>query len=108
MRASDLLGARVVGPGGRSLGTVTGLECRADGAVRGALPAVRLRGLVVSGGTWGGALGYRQPGQRGPWLIRRLVELLQRGTRTVAWEDVDEVADGIVRLRREAIEPRSG
>jgi hypothetical protein len=100
MRASDLLGARVVTCDGDELGVVTGLRCTSDGPKkRGTLPAPRLRALVVAHRGVGAALGYQQKGQRGPWLVRAVVRWLHRADRLVEWDDVDRVGDGEVRLR---------
>ena len=100
MRASDLLGCRVVAAEGRELGAVTGLRCTSDGPKkRGHLPAPRLVGLVVAHRGVGAALGYQQEGQRGPWLVRVLIGRLQRHTRVIDWSDVADHGDGVVRLR---------
>jgi sporulation protein YlmC with PRC-barrel domain len=99
MRASDLLGARVVTAGGEQLGFVRGLVCSLDGPTDGPLPAPRLRGLRVSPRGAGASLGYQQPDMRGPWLVAALVRRRHRTAREVPWEMVREVADGVVRLR---------
>jgi hypothetical protein len=100
MRASELLGARVVTSDGRDLGVVAGLRCTSDGPKRrGTLPAPRLRGLIVAPHGVGAALGYQQEEQRGPWLIRVVMRRLHRHDRVIEWEDVRRVADGTVRLR---------
>ena len=108
MRASDLLGARVVTAGGRELGVVTGLRCTSDGPKgRGTLPAPVLRALVVAHRGVGAALGYQQEQQRGPWLVRVLVRWLHKPDRMVEWSDVERMGDGVVRLKAGAAE-RSG
>ena len=101
MRASELLGAEVRTPDGRRLGVVTGLHCSLDGESAGSTPAPRLRGLVVSPRGLGGALGYQQSGQRGPWLIRRVVRALHRGARVVDVGLIDRIEVGTVRLSAE-------
>lgn len=101
MRASDLLGARVVTADGTQLGAVTGLRCTSDGPTkRGHLPAPRLVGLVVAQRGVGAALGYQQQGQRGPRVVRIVVQWLHRHDRLIPWSDVTDVGDGVVRLRR--------
>jgi hypothetical protein len=100
MRASDLLYARVVGPDGRPLGVVTGLRCSLDGPSAGRLRAPRLQTLVVNPRRAGTLLGYEKERKQGPWLVRRVVELLHRGSRFVEWDAVAEVGDGVVRLRQ--------
>jgi hypothetical protein len=100
MRASDLLGARVVSAGGDEIGIVTGLLCTSDGPkYGGTLPAPVLRQLQVARHPFGGALGYQGGEQSGPWLIRIVMQWLHRHDRVVDWDDVDRVGDGQVRLR---------
>ncbi len=101
MRASELVGARVVEADGRPLGVVTGLLCSLDGPSGGPLAAPRLRALTVSPRLAGAYLGYQQPDQRGPWLVRRLVRRLHRHARVVDWAAVDTVSGGTVRLRED-------
>jgi len=100
MRASDLLGARVVASDGRDIGVVTELQCTSDGPKkRGTMPAPRLNALIVAPRGLGAALGYRQRDQRGPWLLRVVMRRLHRHDRVVPWDDVDGIGDGVVRLR---------
>ena len=106
MRASELLGASVVDADGRRIGVVTGLDCTSDGPRHGPLAAPRLRGLRVIPHGWGSALGYQQRRQVGPWLIRRTVEWMQRRGRIVSWDDVADVVDGEIRLRRDGLGSR--
>ena len=98
MRASELLGARVLADDGRSVGQVTGLRCTLDGPEIGPLRAPRLHELLVSPRLTGAYLGYAQDGQRGPVLVRRIVERMHRNSRRVAWSDVDDVRPGEIRL----------
>jgi hypothetical protein len=98
MRASELLGAEVRTADGGRLGVVTGLSCTSDGPRTGALPAPRVRALVVTGRHVGTALGYQQEGQRGPWLVRVLIRALHRRTRLVDVGLIDRIEDGMVRL----------
>ena len=99
MRASDLLGARVLTADGAPVGYVRALVCSIDGPTDGPLPSPRLRALQVSTRGIGASLGYQQRGMRGPRLIGALVRRLHRTAREIAWEQVHEVADGVVRLR---------
>jgi len=84
------------------LGYVTDLQCTLDGPSRGAVPAPRLRGLVVTPRLTGSSLGYQQRGHRGPWLIGALVRWLHRNSRVVDWDLVDEVRSGEIRLKADA------
>jgi hypothetical protein len=100
MRASDLLGARVLTSTGEDLGIVSGLRCTPDGPKkRGTLPAPRLRAVVVTPRGLGAVLGYRQQEQRGPWLVRVIMRRLHRHDRVIGWDDIREVGDGVIRLR---------
>ena len=99
MRASDLLGARVVAANNRVLGFVTGLRCTLDGPSDGAVPAPRLRELVVSPRLTGSSLGYQQESHRGPRLIGAVIRRLHRGGRILDWDLVDEVAPREIRLK---------
>jgi hypothetical protein len=100
MRASDLLGARVVAANHRRLGYVTGLRCTLDGPSEGPRPAPRLQALVVSPRLTGSSLGYQPDSHRGPWLIGAVMRLLHRNTRVLDWERVDEVVPHeVIRLK---------
>ena len=98
MRASELLGAEVRTADGLRLGVVTGLRCSSDGPSSGTVPAPRVRALVVTGRHVGGALGYQQEGQRGPWLVRAVIRALHRDVHVVDVGLVDRIEDGIVRV----------
>jgi hypothetical protein len=91
MRASDLLGAKVVAANHRELGFVSGLRCSLDGPSDGPVPAPRLESLVVTPRLTGSSLGYQQHSHRGPWLIGAMIRWTHRGTRVVEWALVDEV-----------------
>jgi hypothetical protein len=99
MRASDLLGARVVTGDGGDLGHVVGLRCTLDGPSSGPLAAPRIAALVVSRRRTAASLGYTQDSQRGPWLIGALVHRLHRDRRLVDWTDIADIGDGTIRLR---------
>lgn len=98
MRASELLGAEVRTPDDRRLGVVSGLRCSLDGPSTGPTRAPRVRALVVSGRHVGAALGYQQEGQRGPWLLRRLIRALHQGTRLVDVGLIDAIEGRTIRL----------
>ena len=101
MRAGELLGAEVLAPDGRRLGVVSDLRCTLDGPSDGPTPAPRVRALVVTGRHVGASLGYQQEGQRGPWLVRRLVRALHRGARLVDVDLVDRLDGRTIRLSRD-------
>jgi hypothetical protein len=100
MRASELLGARVVTAEGEELGVVTGLLCTSDGPQHGGtLAAPVLRRLQVARHAFGAALGYQGGEQSGPWLVRVVMQWIHRHDRVVDWSDVDRIGDGEIRLR---------
>jgi hypothetical protein len=88
MLASDLLGRTVRDRAGHPLGRVADLltEPGEDGRQR------IVRVLVVPRRR-GRLLGFERPGIQRPWLLERLSRVLHRGTREVAWEDVDWSAE---------------
>jgi sporulation protein YlmC with PRC-barrel domain len=105
MRTSDLLGARVCGPDGTDLGTVTDLRMVQDGPILGTWGAAfRLTGLVVSHRGAGSFLGYERGSVRGPWLVATIVKWLHRDAVLVPWDDVESWADRCVRVRRRKAE----
>jgi hypothetical protein len=99
MRASDLLGARVVAANHRVLGHVSGLRCSLDGPSGGPVSAPRLQALMITPRRTGSSLGYQQESHKGPWLIGAVMRRLHRGSRTVDWDLVDEIAAGEIRLK---------
>ena len=99
MRASDLLGARVLDADGTRIGYVSELYCSLDGPSDGPLAAPRLRALAVSPRRAGVSLGYQQKGMRGPWAVRVVLQRMHRAAREVEWDSVADVDDGVVRLR---------
>ena len=101
MRASDLIGARVLRSDDRPIGYVTGLRCTLDGPSAGALPSPRIRELVVAQRRTGAWLGYQQATHRGPWLIRVVMRLLHPRTEIIEWGAVANVSRGRVTLSEE-------
>lgn len=89
MRASDLLGVEVRDGTAALLGHVIDLRATLDGPLSGPLRAPRITALVVSRRKVGPYLGYQQPDQRGPWLIRAVVRRLHRRIRVIDWSDID-------------------
>src|SRR4051812_37423509 len=105
MRTSDLLGARVSGPDGTDLGTVTDLRMVQDGPILGTWGAAfRLTGLVVSHRGAGSVLGYERGSVRGRWVVGTMVKWLHRDAVRVRGEDVGSWEDRCVRVRRRKAE----
>jgi hypothetical protein len=103
MRASDLVGQQVLcrdAPLGRviDLRLDTGLDSGrgAGGPVE--VGDLRLDGLVVSPGRWGGTLGYNRRDAGRPWLLWWLVHRLHRKDRYVRWDLVREWRGGTVQV----------
>jgi PRC-barrel domain len=88
MRASDLLGKRVVDGRGRVLGRVIDLRCVQDGPLRGVTCAPRVDSLIVSRRRVGSLLGYQRHEQQGPWAIRAIVRAVHRHVIVVPWASV--------------------
>jgi sporulation protein YlmC with PRC-barrel domain len=95
MKASDLIGQRVIDADGAELGVVTDLRCIQDGPLRGSMAAPRLSELIVSRHRAGSLLGYDRSEQQGPWLVRIIVRRLHRPLIFISWDDVQVGADAI-------------
>jgi hypothetical protein len=85
----DLLGCDVLGPGEEHLGNVLDVRLAPTSDVDD--PALRLTDLLVGHGRPGSYLGYDRSETQGPWLVRRVVRRLQRGSGMVAVADVDDI-----------------
>lgn len=105
MRASEVIGLPVRGPGGHDHGQVLDVRLVQDGPLRGAFAAMRVEGLVVGHHTMAAHLGYDRAGTTGPWLVRTAVRRLTRGNRFLPWEDARIDPDGVVRTDRSELEP---
>jgi len=90
VRACDLLGRVVVDTAGRRRGVVVELVASQQG------PAILVEGLVVSPHRLGSMLGYGRQQQRGPLLVRGLVERLHRSSVVVPWSSVLGVGRAVV------------
>lgn len=96
MRASELLGLPVVGPGGMTLGTVLDVRLAQDGPLLGGFAAMRIAGFIVGKHHVSARLGYDRREAQGPAMISWLVRLWTRHNRYLPWPDA-ELADGAVR-----------
>src|SRR5438105_5066620 len=94
MRTIDLVGRAVLDPDGRQLGRVVDLRLVDARPSGGALPTLRVDGLVVSPRRIAAHWGYDRYAQQGPWLLRRFARWWQRPARYVRWEDVRWPIDG--------------
>jgi sporulation protein YlmC with PRC-barrel domain len=95
MKASDLLGTRVVDSRGEPVGYVTDLRCALNGPLRGVMCAPRVESLIVSPHRTGSLLGYDRRNQQGPWIVRVIVRRLHRHLAVVPWASVDSYQDQI-------------
>lgn len=95
MRASELLGSRVVDAAGAELGPVR------DARVRVAAGSLELAAIVVGGGRLAGfahAIGIAEGRVQGPWLLRRLCGQAIRRARVAPAEAVADWGPGVIRL----------
>jgi hypothetical protein len=81
-RASQLLGAVAYDRSGQRLGIVTELIC--EPSPQGG----RIVRALVSPRRHHRLLGYERPGIQGPWLLERLADWLNRGSRELPWSDL--------------------
>jgi len=104
MRASELIGCRVVTTAGEDLGKVLGIRSVQDGPVRGVNAMLRVGWLVVHRHALGAFLGYQLREQQGPHAIGWLFRYIHRDAKLIAWDDiVDRTTDTItVRWRDNA------
>ena len=108
MRASDLLQTHVVDHEGRSLGRVRDIHIIQDGPLRvSGQAAFRVHGLVAGSFAFGTRLGYASrkgvtgtSETRGPLPIRALFRWLHRHTAYIAWQDIEEIAETRITIRR--------
>ncbi len=89
-RLGDLLGMRVVAPGGQELGRVSDARLAPGPAVNGARAELLVDGFLVSHGHPGSLLGYDRRERQGPAIVRWIVRAIQQA-RYVSWHDVEKV-----------------
>jgi sporulation protein YlmC with PRC-barrel domain len=107
MRLTDLLGADVVDPAGRTLGHVHDVRLTQEGPVMGSSDATfRVVGLVVGGTAFGARLGFGRRSVQGPWLLKRLFERLHADERFVPWASVRAVTEGTIHVAVSAADVR--
>lgn len=93
IRASDLLGTRIVDRDGRSLGRVRDLRLGVDG------DGHRIEGLVTGRGVIAERLGYAYGDVAGPWLLGVVMRRAARRTRYLDWDAIDELRRGRITVR---------
>ncbi|MFY9586656.1 MAG: PRC-barrel domain-containing protein [Actinomycetota bacterium] len=100
MRLTDLLGSKVVGRDGRSVGVVTDVRLVQDGPMQGEFGgAFRVHGLVIGRTTIGAHMGFERANVRGPWLLKRIFASIQGTPRYAGWDLVRSIETDLVRLR---------
>jgi hypothetical protein len=82
---SEVLGKPLVHESGEELGHVHDVRVVRVGEL-GQRDALRVTGVVAGPGGVGVRLGYGIGEQGGPWMLRRLFQLLMRDLRFVPWE----------------------
>ena len=105
MRASDLLGAAVVGKDGRPLGKVLDVRLVQDGPMLGVWHALRIDGLVVGTRSLTARLGYDRRKEHGPLLVRWLALRLMARNGYLRWDQVSEWSPGEVRTDADRLPP---
>lgn len=99
MRLSELLHLPVYDADGRHAGWVHDVRAAQEGPLIGTWGAAfAIQGLLVTPHKWVGELGFRSGSEHGLWLIRILVNVLNRKSVYVPWADVESVDNGDVRL----------
>jgi sporulation protein YlmC with PRC-barrel domain len=102
-RLSALIGTRVYTAGGKDLGRCHDVWAVADGPGLGAFgPALRIHSLLAGRGAFGERLGYHHGGVKGPWAFRALFQRMHRSAVVIAWDCIDVVEKGAIRLRAHA------
>lgn len=91
MRASDLLGRRVVDTAGQNIGRVMGIRCVQDGPIRGAYALPRVESVVVHKRRLGAALGYQLREQSGPHPVGALLRWVHRDATLIPWAALREI-----------------
>jgi hypothetical protein len=104
VRAADLIGLEVLGPGDRRLGRVLDARVVQDGPLMGAFAALRVESLVVGNHGFAQHLGYDRQSTHGPWLVKSAVRWLTRGNRTLPWGEA-RIEGGAVHTDREELDP---
>ena len=100
MRLSELLHSHVIDADGTDLGPVEDVRLVQDGPMTYPFGAAfRVDGLVAGRASIGTRLGYYRGDVKGPWLLRRIFESMQRRTRYVPWDAVEAWDNEVVRIR---------
>jgi hypothetical protein len=99
VRLTDLLGSKVVGRDGRSVGVVTDVRLVQDGPLLGEYGAAfRVHGLVIGRTSIGAHMGFERANVRGPWLLKRIFAWIQGVPRYAEWGLVRSIEPDLVRL----------
>jgi hypothetical protein len=99
MRLSEILGCEVVDERGEPAGKVRDVRLVQDGPPIGQFGArLRVSGLVVGGWGLGDRFGYHRSAMKGPWLVKALVGVAQRGGGFVDWSRVLSVDPARARI----------
>ncbi len=100
MRLSDLLRMDVVDERGRRLGQVHDVRfVSPDGGPSGWTAT----SLLVGTAGFAARLGYAHGAVRGPWALERLVRLLGRSGKEIAWDRVVRLDGDVILVRDDAV-----
>lgn len=94
MRASEIIGRRVLDPHGRDIGRVHDIRIERSG------DAYRICGLTVGPVAVAQRLGYGRGQMNGPWPLTVLFRALASRSLFVPWADVVSLPSGAVQIRR--------
>jgi sporulation protein YlmC with PRC-barrel domain len=94
MRASELIGRRVLDPRGHEIGRAHDIR------IEQSRDAYRISGLTVGPVALAQRLGYGRGEMEGPWPLTVLFRALASRSLFVPWSDVTDLPQGTVQIRR--------
>jgi sporulation protein YlmC with PRC-barrel domain len=104
-RLSELLQSKACDRDGTPLGEVEDVRLVQDGPILdGVTAAFRVDALIVSHRGFGIRLGYYGRRQTGPWLVRALMQRLERRSVIIEWDQVAAWDGNVVRVSATAAE----
>jgi len=98
MRATDLLGSRVIDSDGRNLGRIHDLRFRVEGRPETHDLTLVLVAISCSQITRGHAMGYGSGDMKGPWPLKAIFGRIHSRVLEIPWAEVANHGSGEVRL----------
>jgi sporulation protein YlmC with PRC-barrel domain len=100
MRLSDILECDMVDDHGERIGRVHDVRVIREGPPQGMFgPSYQIVGLIVGHAGVGTRLGFDRAGVKGPWPLKKLFGRTRRKRQYVEWGMVEEVREGLIRLK---------